>query len=118
MSAVQRTEPAPALADGPQLIAPPPEQLPDTNIVESPPVPYQQATASAPAEHAVPMPPDHPAPFEHPVPTPVEAPVQAAPPAIEYPPIVAAEPEPTPAPVANDAPEPQPPAADPERHEY
>jgi len=119
MSGGQRPEPAPAEGET-RFAAPPPEQLPDTGIVESPPVPYEQAAAPASLEHPAPMPPEHPAPFEHPVPTAFEPPVQAPPPVVEYTPIVATEPEPAPASTreAPGAPEPPQPAPDPERHEY
>jgi hypothetical protein len=113
-----RPEPMPDEADA-RLAGPPTEQLPDTGIVESPPVPYEQAAAPTPFQHSAPIPPEHPAPFEHPVPTAIESPAQAPPPAIGSAPIVAAEsePPPAPAPSAQGDPEPQP-APDPERHEY
>jgi hypothetical protein len=119
MSGAQRPEPTSA-EDDQQEAGAPFEQLPDTGIVESPPVPFEQAAAPAPFEHPAPLPPEHPAPFEHPVPTALEPPVQAQPPVIEYTQVVATEPQsaPAPAPEPHDAPEPPRPAPDPERHEH
>ena len=119
MNSVQRPEPSPADADT-RAAAPTLEQLPDTGVVESPPVPDAPTIVSATLEHSAPMTPEHPVPFAHPVPTPLERSVQAPPAAIEYTPVAATEPEPTPAqPLdADDGLQPPRPAPDPERHEY
>ena len=110
-SAGQRPEPSSPVDETPAEAAAPMEQLPETGIIEHPPVPFEHV-ASAPFAHPVPV------PFESPAPVPIEPPVQ---PPIEPVSVAAPAPEPSPAPAAvpesHDAPEPPRPAADPDRHE-
>ncbi len=116
MSAGQRSEPSSPVDETHAEVAAPMEQLPETGLIEHPPVPFEQTAAPAPFEHPVPVPFE---PFEPPVQSPIEPPVQ---PPIEHVSMAAPalEPSPTPAalPESYDAPELPRPAPDPERHEH
>ena len=61
--------------DTPQMTAPM-EQLPDTGIIEAPPVPFEHMTATVPFEHPVPMPIEQPP--NQPEPPRVDVPASAA----------------------------------------
>jgi hypothetical protein len=116
VSAGQRPEPSSPADDTAAEMPDTAEQLPETGIIEQPPVPFEQAAAPGPFAHPVPV------PYEPPAPIPLESPVEPlVQPPIEHVPMAPSTPEPAPAPapppVSQDAPEPLP-AHDPERDEH
>ena len=127
IGAVPRPEPSPSVEESRTETLATLEQIPDTGVIEAPPVPFEHAPA--PFEHPVPTPFERPLPapiehlvappVEHPASTPIEAEVPAP---IEHPPTVAPVPEPrSPSRLHRTpmtGPEPARPAPDPERHEY